>query len=252
MSPSIVASTSCELTTAPANDEQSACVVCAVLPARSVREGSTSAARRASMPQRSTSAQSTRCATLCLLRDRRGERARAGAHVVLERLSWRHLRRRQDGRGISPAASGTSGWDGMGAPGTFGCSSAVVRGEQGGCQHLLSAPVRTCWHRQSNIAFPKTGVTLAAAANSPFAGGARSAAHEACSAPEAVACHRPEDIQTSKMVRRRLIQHELRAAAKGCGRFLGASASTATLSAARIAARRTARALRDRRSPVPS
>ena len=154
MSPSIVVSTSCELTTAPANDEQSACVVCAVLPARSVREGSTSAARRASMPQRSTSAQSTRCATLCLLRDRRGERARAGAHVVLERLSWRHLRRRQDGRGISPAASGTSGWDGMGAPGTFGCSSAVVRGEQGGCQHLLSAPVRTCWHRQSNIAFP--------------------------------------------------------------------------------------------------
>ena len=129
-----------------------------------------------------------------------------------------------------------------------------------GCLNIPNAPVSsndmhmrsvTC-EVKSSQRFGQTNFCFSLSRGSPFAGGARSAAHEGCSAPEAVACHRPADIQTSKMVRRRLIQHELRGAAKGCGRQEGASASTATLSAARIAARRTARALRDRRSPVPS
>ena len=71
-------------------------------------------------------------------------RGRAAGWRRLNVRDGRHLR--QDGRGISPAASGTNGWGGVGAPVTFGCSSALVRGERAvvrTCCPQLSAPVAT-------------------------------------------------------------------------------------------------------------
>ena len=71
-------------------------------------------------------------------------RGRAAGWRRLNVRDGRHLR--QDGRGISPAASGTNGWGGVGAPVTFGCSSALVRGERAVVRTCCPCVVRSCPH----------------------------------------------------------------------------------------------------------